>query len=344
MAPQAHHERMEDILFGVPAKENLLKYERIIEELKEAVRVGNFRLGKAVPSITAVSRELGCSRETVVKAYDILKKEGVLDSRPGKGFFIASEKIANCPRVLLLLNNLTPYMEVLYNAFLGALADRALVDVFFHHNRIEIFEKLLRDHRGRYFSYIIKPFAHKRIPDALRDLAAADTLILDRREGIGDGRSHIAQNFRDDLRASLEQGRERLSRYEKLVLVYSPRQVHPAVCVEAFGEFLHQNRLKGEVIERIRPEDVADRTAYLTITDEDLVSVLKGCRERGWQPGQQVGIISYNDTPLKEFVSGGLTVISADFAQMGREAATFALTKQPVQTDVFARLIERASL
>ncbi len=331
-------------MFGVPAKENLLKYERIIEELKEAVRVGNFRLGKAVPSITAVSRELGCSRETVVKAYDILKKEGVLDSRPGKGFFIASEKIANCPRVFLLLNNLTPYMEVLYNAFMGALADRAIVDVFFHHNRIEIFEKLLRDNRGRYFSYIVKPFAHKKVPDALRELSPADTLILDRREGLGDGRSHIAQDFRADLYASLEQGRTRLARYQKIVLVYSPKQIHPAVCVEAFRKFLHDSGLSGEVVERIRPGEVAQGTAYLTITDEDLVSVLTGCRSQGWLPGQQVGIISYNDTPLKEFVCGGLTVISADFARMGREAATFALTKQPVQTDEFARLIERASL
>lgn len=331
-------------MFGVPDREGLLKYERIIEEMKEAIRVGRFRLGASVPSITAVSREVGCSRETVVKAYDVLKKEGVLEARASKGFFVASEKIANCPRVFLLLNNLTPYMEVFYNAFMDALAERAIVDVFFHHNRIETFEKLLRDNRGRYFSYIVKPFAHKKVDPALGVLPAGDTLILDRREGIGEGRSYIAQDFRADFYASLEQGRTRLAKYNRLELVYSPRQVHPAVCVEVFRDFLHHTGLHGSVVESVRESAVTEGTAYITITDEDLVAVLRGCRNRGFTPGAQVGIISYNDTPLKEFVSGGVTVISADFAEMGRQAAEFALHKKPVRSDIFARLIERSSL
>lgn len=331
-------------MFGVEPKSSLLKYERIIEELKEAIRQKKFRIGQGVPSITRVSQELGCSRETVVKAYDVLKKEGVLDSHPGKGFFVASEKIANCPKVFLLLNNLTPYMEVLYNAFVGALEDKAVVDVFFHHNRIEMFEKLIRDNSRKYFSYIVKPFAHKRVDAVLGMLPQNELLVLDRREGINDARSFISQDFRDDFYFSLNNGAEDFAKYREVQLVFSRRLVHPEVCVEAFERFVRERKLHGRVVERVGPHDVSEGVAYITLTDEDLVAVLRGCRDKGCRPGRGVGVISYNDTPLKEFVGDGVTVVSADFAQMGRLAADFAVTRKPVQYTMQATLIRRASL
>lgn len=336
--------RKDNALFGVEDKENLLKYERIIEELKEAVRRSVYRLGQPVPSITAVARELGCSRETVVKAYDILKKEGVLDAHPGKGFFVACEKIADCPKVFLLLNNLTPYMEVLYGAFLGALTGKAVVDVFFHHNRIDLFERFVRDYRRKYTSFIIKPFAHPEIEDTLATLDAERLLILDRREGITPSRSFIAQDFRNDFLTSLREGESRFRKYQKLILVFSPRQTHPAVCVEVFEQFLKESGMQGGVAGSIGAVAVESGTAYITLTDEDLVEVLRGCRNKGLTPGRETGVVSYNDTPLKEFVGGGVTVISADFARMGREAAEFALTRTPVRHTEQARLILRSSL
>jgi DNA-binding LacI/PurR family transcriptional regulator len=42
--------------------------------------------------------------------------------------------------------------------------------------------------------------------------------------------------------------------------------------------------------------------------------------------GQDIGIISYNDTPLEEILAGGITTLSADFTQMGKTTA--ALIKQ----------------
>ena len=37
--------------------------------------------------------------------------------------------------------------------------------------------------------------------------------------------------------------------------------------------------------------------------------------------GKQVGIISYNETPLKKIILNGITTISTDFEAMGIEAA-----------------------
>ena len=75
-----------------------------------------------------------------------------------------------------------------------------------------------------------------------------------------------------------------------------------------------------------------------------MVLVLKSCKEQNFQIGCDVGIISYNDTPMKEFVAGGITTISADFSAMACQAARFATTKHKVQHFEPAHLIKRNSL
>ncbi|WP_332913348.1 substrate-binding domain-containing protein [Algoriphagus boritolerans] len=37
--------------------------------------------------------------------------------------------------------------------------------------------------------------------------------------------------------------------------------------------------------------------------------------------GRDIGVISYNDTPLKEILADGITTISTDFHQMGKTIA-----------------------
>ena len=51
-------------------------------------------------------------------------------------------------------------------------------------------------------------------------------------------------------------------------------------------------------------------------------------RERGYTIGEDIGIISYNDTPVKEVLEGGITVITTDFEQMGKKAAQLLLNKE----------------
>lgn len=43
--------------------------------------------------------------------------------------------------------------------------------------------------------------------------------------------------------------------------------------------------------------------------------------------GKQVGIISYNNSPFKEILAGGISVFSTDFAKMGSTLANMVLTK-----------------
>jgi len=61
-------------------------------------------------------------------------------------------------------------------------------------------------------------------------------------------------------------------------------------------------------------------------------------------PGSDIGIISLNDTMLKEIVLGGITTISTDFKKMGDRLAEMIMNKEKSQVRNPASLIKRFSV
>ena len=62
-----------------------------------------------------------------------------------------------------------------------------------------------------------------------------------------------------------------------------------------------------------------------------LHSFLKQAQLQNFAPGKDFGIISYNDTPLKEILAGGITTLSTDFKQMGQTMASL-ITQKEIKT------------
>ena len=75
-----------------------------------------------------------------------------------------------------------------------------------------------------------------------------------------------------------------------------------------------------------------------------MVDVIKECRKLNFKLGKDIGVISYNDTPMKEIVGGGITVISIDFEEMGKRAAGFVKNKGRIEKVLPAFLKMRESL
>ena len=69
----------------------------------------------------------------------------------------------------------------------------------------------------------------------------------------------------------------------------------------------------------------------MIVNDRDLVDLLKQAEKQDFIPGQDFGIISYNDTPLKEILAGGITTLSTDFKLMGQTMATL-IKKKTIET------------
>lgn len=66
--------------------------ERLARALRELTGLGELVTGTRLPSERVLAAALVVSRATVVSAYDLLHGEGLLDSRPGSGHWIASRE------------------------------------------------------------------------------------------------------------------------------------------------------------------------------------------------------------------------------------------------------------
>jgi GntR family transcriptional regulator len=64
-------------------------YRQLMDQVREAMARGRVHPGDRLPSVRKLSRELVVNPNTVAKAYTELEREGVLNTRPGLGVFIA---------------------------------------------------------------------------------------------------------------------------------------------------------------------------------------------------------------------------------------------------------------
>ena len=92
--------------------------------------------------------------------------------------------------------------------------------------------------------------------------------------------------------------------------------------------------------EKLEEKTVALRENENHITD--LVNLMKQIRDEEYVLGKEIGVISYNDTPLKELL--GITVMSTDFNIMGETAARMILNKEKGQVKVPFNFIDRNSI
>ena len=63
-------------------------YLQIVQQVRQALRLGLLREGDQLPTIKAVVAELAINPNTVLKAYRELEHEGLVEPRPGAGTFV----------------------------------------------------------------------------------------------------------------------------------------------------------------------------------------------------------------------------------------------------------------
>lgn len=64
-------------------------YRQLHGALRDAILAGRLRPGDRLPSSRALGKRLGCSRNTITEAYDLLIAEGYLEGRVGAGSYVS---------------------------------------------------------------------------------------------------------------------------------------------------------------------------------------------------------------------------------------------------------------
>ena len=71
---------------------NMPIYERIVNQIRDAVISGELKEKEGMPSIRVLAKDLAVSVITTKRAYEELEKEGVIESVPGRGFYVCEQK------------------------------------------------------------------------------------------------------------------------------------------------------------------------------------------------------------------------------------------------------------
>jgi DNA-binding transcriptional regulator YhcF (GntR family) len=330
-------------IINIDNRQSLPKYKQIILSVETAIAEKRLKRGDKLPSVNKVALEFSLSRDTVLLAYDELKKRGIIYSRLGKGYYIKSEEFSFEQRIFLLFDEFNSFKEDLYNSFIETMANNAQIDIFFHYFSIDVFKKLINENNGDYSKYIIMPTTLKGAAAAIKALPKNDVYILDQTNDELHGYPSVHQNFVKDMYNGLMQGKERLLKYKKLVLIF-PAFKQPPGMAEGFTKFCEDNNFEHEIIPDFENRQLKHGEVYIIPNDRHLVSVMEQARERHLKIGTDVGVISYNDTPLKKVVGHGITTISTDFTEMGKLLAQMIIQQDKIQIENKSKLIERGSL
>lgn len=326
--------------FTVNPQSNLLKFQQLIDSINESISKNQLQVGDTLPSVNQLCKESLLSRDTVFKAYAELKNRGVIESVPNRGYFVAKA----VTKVFLFLDTFKAYKEVLYGSFLENLPENVAVDLHFHHYNIDDFEKIIKESTGKYTKYVIMNFNHERIPEIISQIPANKLLVIDWNVNAKEGTSTIYQDFGDALYHSLESGLEIIRKYKKFIFLYPLFTYHPKVSIEYFEKFCSENQINFNVLYDFKKFDLQKGELYLLVSDRTLAKFLDQCHQKNLVLGEDVGVISYNETPMKKYVKEGITVISTDFELMGKKIAEFVVTGEKTNLVIPTKLTIRKSL
>lgn len=319
------------------------KYKQIISSIENAILTGIYKRGDKLPSINSIRNRFSISRDTVLLAYNDLKLRGIIQSVPGKGYYVKSENISTVKKIFLLFDELNAFKEDLYNSFLNNLDEGVQVDIFFHHFNYSVFSKLLYDNMGIYNAYIIMPANLKDTHSVIDKLPQDRVYILDQMHKELRKYPAIYQNFEKDIYKALSEGLHLMKSYQKMILLFESDK-QPLGMLAGFQKFCLEHDIKNEIIGTLKDYVPKKGDVYLIPDDRNLIKIIKKFKELNLVLIEDVGIISYNDTLLKEIVEGGITTISTDFNKMGERLAEMVMGNENLKIENPNYLIVRKSI
>src|SRR5215469_7552750 len=109
------------MIFQVDFQAGKPVYLQLADQIRYAAASGRLRPGEALPSLRPLAEELRINRNTIAKAYSELEIQGIIETVPGKGYF--------------LKQNNSPFTEPVRQQLLRTEIDQAVVMA--HHLQVD---------------------------------------------------------------------------------------------------------------------------------------------------------------------------------------------------------------
>lgn len=322
------------------------KHAQIAESMRADIEAGRLQVGVQLPSINEFSKNHKVARDTIEKAYNLLKKQGYIQGVPGKGNYVTSGHEKSL-KILMILNKMSSYKKEVYEAFIETLGDQAKVDLQIHHYNINLFREIVAESKGKYHYYVVMPHFFHQTPQEeylkiLNEIPSAALVVLDKEVKLDKEIINVFQDFEKDILHALMVKSELFQKYKGITLVFPKDSHHPIGIIDGIEAFCVAMNKQFELLSDATKIHPAKEIAYVTLTENELATLVKKIRNTDLQLGKDIGILSFNETILKELL--GITVVSTNFSAMGKTAAEMILTKSILRVKNEFSFIKRQSL
>ncbi|KHJ39286.1 HTH-type transcriptional repressor YtrA [Pedobacter glucosidilyticus] len=306
------------------------KYLQLSNAIISAIENNHLKKDDVLPSINELSYVLEISRDTTERGYKYLKKLGVIISVPGRGYYVGNANFKKKIKVFLLFNKLSVHKKMIYDAFVAALGPDAAVDFYIYNNDFTIFKKLILNRRTDYSHFVIAPHfleGGEHAYEIINQLPKEKLILIDKKVyGVEGSYGAVYENFEKDIYNALTDLNEQLSKYNTLKLLFPKKSYFPKEIVHGFIRFCQQYAFNHVIVSDIKLEPISAGEVYINLMEDDLVTLIEKIISLDLVLGKDVGLISYNETPLKKLLLNGITTISTDFKLMGNLTAEMIKT------------------
>ncbi len=311
-------------------------------------KIDDGTLGKEdfLPSINAFNKNYKVSRDSVEKAYNVLKKRGYVNAVPGKGYYVIG-KAHDKLRILFILNKISSFKKITYYSFFKAMGDKAIIDLQIHHYNPFLLKDIIDQNLHKYNYFVIMPhFELDAEPasylDTFKRIPENELLILDKILPGVPAKKAVFQDFSSDIHDALTDATTMMKKYKTIVLVFPKYRNHPPEIIESVEQYGKEQTQEVSVEYNAANITLSEGSVYIVIADDDLVTLIKMIRKSDYVLGKDIGIISFNETDLKDLLD--ITVISTDFKKMGETAADLILNNKNELVKNPFYMIKRGSL
>lgn len=339
--------------FFVNSSTSVPVYKQVVSQIEQKVISGEYPAGYLLPSMNELSAELDISKETIKKAYSVLRDKGVIEPRQGKGFYVKGQDGNRHLRILLLFDKLSSYKQVLFQSFMEKIGGDAEVTIRIHNQNLDVFEFFIDEVVDDFDYYAVAPHfpmdsaSQKRMLKLLKRFPNRKLILLDRFvKELHGNYGAVYQDFTNDISMALAEGLDKLKEFSRLNVLTMPNSLYSHYIKKDIERFCSENDLPVSFHSGVKKNIIRSNEVYLLLNsqhDSGLLSLSRAARDLGLVIGKDISVISYNDAPINEIILNGLTSVSTDFRQMGEIAAEMILTRSLSKVKCDFRLIRRGT-
>jgi GntR family transcriptional regulator len=126
------------VVFRLSSKSGVSAYLQIAKQVRQAMQLGLLRPGDQLPTVKEVVGTLAINPNTVLKAYQLLEQQGLVEGRQGQGTFVTAALPGPSPtQQASLRRGLDRWLHAAFDAGLDADGVTAMVDEHLHQMDVE---------------------------------------------------------------------------------------------------------------------------------------------------------------------------------------------------------------